>query len=330
MSVRGTTDRAVFFGQGYGTGRLRLWQLDLSRRVASGQLAEVLGDAALRTDVFQRRLGLTSLAKRAEAIDAAADPESWQGQQYQHVQSYIAGINHALQNTKIRPAESWMLGYRIQPFTVTDAYLLAQIKYFINSAWQYELFHTRLAGKLTPSQHRQLLMTFSEEGSAVEPLPLDTDGQWLPMVKKALEDGLSGLRYLGMSSPDTGSNVIAVGGQYTASGKPILAADPHMGHVNPGFNLLCKLVSDEGLDVIGSHFPGAPGIIVGRNRHASWGMVGIMADNQDLFFGQLDLEAGKVKTTDGWVPLTKDTQNIVRKSGSVHEFTTQDVHRGAC
>ncbi|WP_347253761.1 penicillin acylase family protein [Leminorella grimontii] len=328
MCIRGDTDRAVFFGQGYGTARLRLWQLDLSRRVASGRLAEILGDAALRTDVFQRRLGLTELAKRAQATDASAAPDSWQGQQYQHVQSYIDGINYALESAKARPAESWLLGYRIAPFSVTDAYLLAQLKYFINSAWQYELFHTRLAGKLTQEQHRQLFTTFSEEGSRISPLPLDAEGQWLPMVEKALKDGLSGLSYLGMSSPDTGSNVIAVSGRHTASGKPILAADPHMGYVNPGFNLLCKLVSDEGLDAIGSHFPGAPGIIVGRNRHASWGMVGIMADNQDLFFGQIDLEAGKVKTADGWVALTEEKQLIARKSGSVHEFIARGFSEG--
>lgn len=328
LNVQGDSDNAVFFGQGYGVGRLRLWQLDLSRRVASGTLAEILGDAALRTDIFQRRLGLVALARRAEAADAAAMPDTWQGRQYRHIQAYTDGINHALQTQRVRPVECWLLGYRIQPFSVTDAYLLAQLKYFINSAWQFELFHTRLTGKLTSAQHRQLFTTFSEEGGRIDPLPLDAQGQRLPMVKKALEDGLSGLRYLGMSSPDTGSNVIVIGGQRTESGKPLLAADPHMGHVNPGFNLLCSLVSDEGLNVTGSHFPGSPGIIVGRNQHAAWGMVGIMADNQDLFWGQIDLAAGKVATDKGWQALTQEKQRITRKSGQEHDFTARGFAGG--
>jgi penicillin amidase len=61
-----------------------------------------------------------------------------------------------------------------------------------------------------------------------------------------------------------------------------------MGNVNPGYNLLCKLVTRDGLAVVGSHFPGSPGIIVGRNRDCGWGMVGLMADNQDLLVGELE------------------------------------------
>ena len=82
MTVEGSSDKAVFFGQGYGAVRFRLWQLDLSRRVGAGELSQIMGTGALRTDVFQRRLGLKALAERAEASDASADPSSWQGQQY--------------------------------------------------------------------------------------------------------------------------------------------------------------------------------------------------------------------------------------------------------
>lgn len=328
MTVEGSSDKAVFFGQGYGAVRFRLWQLDLSRRVGAGELSQIMGTGALRTDVFQRRLGLKALAERAEASDASADPSSWQGQQYQHIQAYVAGMNQALSDQRLLPAECLMLKYRPRPFSITDAYLLAQLKYFINSAWQYELFHTRLAGRLTPEQHQQLLTTVSQEGNPIPPLPLDANGQRFVDVEEALRDGLLGMKHLGLASPDTGSNVIAIGGQHTESGLPLLAADPHMGHVNPGFNMMCKLVSDEGLYAVGSHFPGAPGIIVGRNRHAAWGMVGIMADNQDLFWGKIDLAEQRVETVDGWVALQKEDQKIACKSGKSHEFTSYGFSHG--
>ncbi|MBK5143818.1 penicillin acylase family protein [Budviciaceae bacterium BWR-B9] len=328
LTVQGSSDKAVFFGQGYGAARLRLWQLDLSRRVATGTLSEIMGNGALRTDIFQRRLGLVSLAQQAESIDAGAEPSSWQGQQYQHIQAYVAGINQALVDMKLLPVECLLLRYRPASFQVRDAYLLAQLKYFINSAWQYELFHTRLSGRLTPQQHKQLLTTVSQEGNPIPPLPLNEEGERLAEVEEALRDGLLGMQHLGLASPDTGSNVIAIGGQRTVSGKPILAADPHMGHVNPGYNLMCKLESDEGLYVIGSHFPGVPGIIVGRNHHAAWGMVGIMADNQDLFWGKINLAEEKVETTEGWVPLKRENQTIQCKSGKTHEFTAYGFSQG--
>ncbi|WP_159566226.1 penicillin acylase family protein [Budvicia diplopodorum] len=328
LAVQGSSDRAVFFGQGYGAGRFRLWQLDLSRRVAAGELSEIMGNGALRADVFQRRLGLKALAQRAEASDAAADPSSWQGQQYQNIQAYIAGINQAQADQRLLPVECLLLKYHPRPFCLTDAYLIGQLKYFINSAWQYELFHTRLAGRLTPEQHKQLLTTVSLEGNPIPPLPLDSDGQRLALVEEALRDGLLGMQHLGLASPDTGSNVFAVSGQHTESGLPLLAADPHMGHVNPGFNLMCKLVSDEGLYAVGSHFPGSPGIIVGRNRHAAWGMVGIMADNQDLFWGKINLAEQLVGTADGWVPLNHEPQKISCKSGKAHEFSAYGFSQG--
>lgn len=328
LSVKGETDMAVFYGQGYGAAKLRLWQLDLSRRVAGGRLSEIMGNGALRTDIFQRRLGLRPLAERAEAMDAAAPPDSWQGEQYQHIKAYVAGLNQALQDTKLLPAECLLLGYRPEAFTLSDTYLLGQLKYFINSAWQYELFHTRLANRLTPQQHQQLLITVSQEQNPIPPLPLDENGEYLPQVIAALKDGLKGLRHLGLASPDTGSNVIAVSGKLTRSGKPMLAADPHMGHVNPGFNLMCKLESDEGLSVFGSHFPGSPGIIVGRNPYAAWGMVGIMADNQDMFWGRVDLEKDLVETVDGWIPLNKRTHIITTKKEKSHTLISYDFPQG--
>lgn len=328
LSIKGDTDNAVFYGQGYGAAYLRLWQLDLSRRVASGRLSEVMGNGALRTDIFQRRLGLVELAKIAELNDKNAPKDSWQATQFQHITAYIAGINQAINDLKIRPIECLLLRYQPEKFTTTDSYLLGQLKYFINSAWQYELFNTRLANRLTTSQHQQLLSTFSLEGNQIPPLPLNEQGEYYPEVIAAFKEGLKGLQHLGLASPDTGSNVIAVNGSFTASGKPILAADPHMGHVNPSFNLLCRLESDEGLSVMGSHFPGSPGIIVGRNSHAAWGMVGIMADNQDLFWGRIDLKNEKVETINGWEALTKRTHTIGLTSKRQHTFVTYDYSQG--
>ncbi len=322
LAVTADTDCGAFYGQGYGAGWLRLWQLDLSRRVARGELAEILGSPARRTDFFQRRLGLDALARRAAAHDAAAPEGSAAARQFAHCQAYVAGINRALTKTYLLPVECLLLRYRPKPFVVEDVYCAAQLKYFINSAWQYELFHTRLSSHLSARQSAQLLASFSEEGPSLPPLPWDDQGQRLAEAETALRDGLAGLRLLGLASPDTGSNVLALGGGRSASEAPLLATDPHMGQVNPSYTLLCRLTSAEGLEVIGAHFPGAPGIFTGRNRHIAWGMVGLMADNQDLYWGKIDLEQSRVFCEGAWVDLQKDEQRIVIKGKPSQSLTT--------
>jgi penicillin amidase len=94
-----------------------------------------------------------------------------------------------------------------------------------------------------------------------------------------------------------------------------------MGNVNPGYNLLCKLVSDDGLAVVGSHFPGAPGIVIGRNRDCGWGMVGLMADNQDLLVGAIDLAASRVRVHGHWQQLDRTVSSIEVRGGEPVEHT---------
>lgn len=310
LHVRAETDLAAIWGQGYAVGRLRLWQLDLTRRAARGELAQILGSRARRGDIFQRKLGLSGLAEREAA--RVADLSALSGddlRQVNQVRAYVDGINTALARVRLLPPECLLLRYRPAPFAETDVYAAALLKYFINSAWQFEIFHTRLSGRLTTAQAGQLFATFSHEGGVLPPLPR-TGGTLTASAARALEDGLAGLRLLGMSSPDSGSNVFAVSGARSATGFPLLASDPHMGQVNPGYNLLCTLHSDDGLWVSGSHFPGIPGVIVGRNRVAAWGMVGIMADNQDLFWGETDLKNDRVHTAEGSLPLERREETI--------------------
>lgn len=315
VSIVAESDLSAYWAQGYASARLRLWQMDLTRRVAGGELCEILGAGARRTDVFQRRLGLRELASkevlRAREVHDATGKEEIQSQQ---IRAYVEGVNAALAKMKCLPFECLLLRYRPEPFSVEDVYAVAQLKYFINSAWQYELFHTHLLKRLNAPQANQLLRTFSEGGHKLSPLSYISSDERSLFAEQALRDGLEGLRLLGLSSPDTGSNVFAVSGKRSANGAPLLASDPHMGHVNPNYCLLCHLKTDEGLNVIGANFPGAPGIVVGRNETSAWGMVGLMADNQDLSFAEISWEKEQAKINGQWVPLVK-TEHCIKIKG---------------
>ncbi len=313
VSIDGDSDTAVYHAQGYATGRLRLWQLDLTRRLASGTLSEVLGTPTLATDRFQRSLDLRRLAERA--VD---DPDN--AAERSHLQAYVDGLNQALAETKILPAEFIALGYRPQAFSLVDVYLVAHLKYFINSAWQFELYHSLVTAALGSQRAARLFSSMDEAGQIHPALPAGAANEFGTALEELLVSARSGLDKLGLESPDIGSNVFAVRGQRTKSGFPLLGSDPHMGLVSPGFNLFFHLRSSGKLDVFGSNFPGAPGIVIGRNRNIAWGMTGVMMDNQDLFVGEVDLAGRRVRTFRGWKTLDcrESEIGLRRGKGEVH------------
>jgi penicillin G amidase len=319
--IAGDSHLATYHAQGYASARLRLWQLDLSRRLASGCLSEVLGAGALATDRFQRSLDLSALAERA-VLDPAGAAERGQ------LQAYADGINQALARTKILPPEFLALGYRPRPFCLSDVYLVAHLKYFINSAWQFELYHTLVTAALGTRRAEHLFTSLDEADATYPPLPNGLGAEFAGELETLLGSARAGLASLGLESPDVGSNVFAVRGERTRSGWPLLANDPHMGLVNPGFNLFFHLRSDEGLNVFGSNFPGAPGIVVGRNPDIAWGMTGVMMDNQDLFWGEVDLPGRRVKTADGWQALNCREGEIALRNGSVQRHDSYGFPAG--
>jgi penicillin G amidase len=307
--IEGDSHLAVYHAQGYASARLRLWQLELTRRLAQGRLGEILGKGALATDRFQRSLDLESLAERA--ID---DPEG--ADERPHLQAYVDGINRALAEMRLLPAEFLALRYRPAPFRLTDTYLVAHLKYFINSAWQFELYHTLVAAELGARKSARLFSSIDEMGKTWPPLPPAFSLELADDLEALLAAARAALERLGLESPDIGSNVFALRGRHTRSAYPLLANDPHMGLVNPGFNLFFHLRSAEGLNVFGSNFPGAPGIVVGRNKNVAWGMTGVMMDNQDLFIGEVDLPGQRVRISRGWEPLTRRESEIALRASA--------------
>lgn len=316
LTIDGDTDTAVYHAQGYATADQRLWQLDLSRRLAKGCLAEILGPDALATDRFQRTLNLSVLAQRSMALHAH-DAER------PYLQAYVDGINQRLTTMRLMPPECLALRYRPEPYTLLDVYLIAHLKYFINSAWQFELHHTLVSNALEADDAADLFCTFDESGQRAATLPGDLRVQFADVLRGLLDVARQALERLGLDSPDIGSNAFVVRGDRTQSGFPLLANDPHMGLVNPGFNMFFHLRSQQGLNAYGSNFPGGPGIVVGRNQDIAWGLTGAMMDNQDLYWGEVDLQGHRVRTANGWASLHHERVRIAVRGEAPHEM---DVH----
>jgi penicillin amidase len=107
----------LFFAQGYVTAQDRLWQMDMSRRYASGRLSEILGSKYVEMDVQQRTLLMPVIAERAAA---ALEPRD-RG----FMEAYARGVNAFIEaNHNHLPIEFRVLQYSPQPWTVVDSMLV--------------------------------------------------------------------------------------------------------------------------------------------------------------------------------------------------------------
>src|SRR5690349_24510934 len=143
--IEAQNDEDLYFGQGYATAQDRLWQMDLFRRTARGELAEVLGAGPNNIAIDQDKLHRTyGFAQAAEAEVAAASPRT-----RAMLEAYARGVNAyaASLDPKSMPPEFQILQYNFRPWTPTDS--LAVVKIFfeaLSDTWRLDIMRQALSG----------------------------------------------------------------------------------------------------------------------------------------------------------------------------------------
>lgn len=262
--IRAVSERDAWLALGFVHGRDRLWQLEVTRRVGQGRLAELVGARALPLDRFMRTLGL---ARVAEEGLAAYRPD-----ERALLEAYASGVNAAIATARPLPPEFQLLWHTPEPWRPQDSLLVHRLMALeVAGAWRRELLRARLARRLSPADLDLLLPS---EGPGDRPslseaeLPDERLLADLETVLPALPGGF-------------GSNVFVLAGTRTASGAPILASDPHLPLRAPGTWYLAALRAP-GLEVTGGTIPGLPAVVIGRTAGVAWGLTTTGADTEDL------------------------------------------------
>ncbi|NIP81218.1 MAG: hypothetical protein GWM90_19180, partial [Gemmatimonadetes bacterium] len=261
-----------------------------------GRLAEVMGEEALATDRFMRRLGLWDAAVASEAL--------MNGRERALLQAYADGVNAALESWDgALPPEFLVLRYEPEPWRPIHTLAVAKMMSLTLAAYGESVAVARALGRLAPDRVRWLFPSFPDWGPTI--LPPEPPG--IPPLAARLVD-----RY----SIAAASNSWVVDGSLTRSGRPILANDMHLELQAPtlwylvGLHAPARSDTAPALDVVGVSIPGAPLIITGRNRAIAWGMTNAYVDDVDLFIERIDPDdAGRYLTPDGARPFT-----VVRES----------------
>ncbi|MGQ9495261.1 MAG: penicillin acylase family protein [Thermoanaerobaculaceae bacterium] len=286
----------VFFVQGYLHAKERFFQMELSRRAAAGRLAELLGPKAVAADERFRRWGLGE-AVREQRRKLPQDVE-------QALVAYSLGVNAAITSVPVwrLAPECAVLLCPVEPWTVEDTLgvgLLLQQQ--LTWAAGEELKRARQLQALGKERAVELWGWRPEEAQA-----------WIP------EDGGVGRQPVASPLPvfsGVGSNNWVVAGTASATGKPLLANDPHVGVANPATWYEIHLKTPT-LQVAGASVPGAPGILIGHNGGVAWGLTMVMLDDQDLFRLTLDQSGTQERFAGGWRPLQMKEEEIkVRGEG---------------
>lgn len=320
------------FAQGYVTAADRLWQMDLVRRSMRGEAAEILGNAVLAQDKMFRTYGF---AQVAEAEVAGASKEA-----REQLESYARGVNAYIESLdqKSLPPEFQILQYRPRPWTPADSMLVVKLFFeFLSDTWQTDIMRAALMN--LPADKRAALLaetspldvlvvgrdTAKPGARLSSPGSIKTDIETLRELNRMRAEVKLVAERLGVLELNReASNNWVVSGKRTATGKPLLANDPHLLASAPSIWHMVHL-SAPGLRVAGVTSPGLPGVVIGHNERIAWGFTNVGPDVADVYLEKFDAQnPRRYMTPAGWREATVRREEIrVRKSFTSAETQTE-------
>ncbi len=287
----------MMFAAGYAQAQDRLWQMDLLRRVSEGRLSEIFGARTLPSDKALRTIGF---ARVAEEIAHDLDPYT-----RRLLQRYSDGVNALIrENRDNYPIEFVLLDFSPKDWKPEHTIAVSRVMAWqLSMGWYVDVAYDKILDSVGYQKLQDILPRYPDtapvivkeqpEGYSVSGKPsFDTASSSVDSKASAAgrHDLLDEFVAANMMVKDLignrgfaiGSNNWVVNGARSASGKPLLANDPHLGHGVPSTWYEMQL-SGGVWDVTGFALPGSPFIVIGNNRHIAWGVTAVMTDDADFY-----------------------------------------------
>ncbi|UKO98101.1 penicillin acylase family protein [Nostoc sp. UHCC 0870] len=297
----------LFMAQGYIHTQDRFWQMDFWRHIGSGRLAEMFGASQLDTDKYLRTLGWARVAQQElQQMDAEMKA---------NLVAYADGVNAYLQEHQgtALSLEYGVLkllnpGYQVAPWKPLHSLTWGKVMaYDLGRNFQSEIERTVLLKTLTPNQVEELFPAYPQDLPVILPelqtgktTPEITNkpviaevAEIAPTVESITKPMLALEKLIGATGVGIGSNNWVISGKRTATGKPILANDPHLAVQMPSIwyevGLHCTTKNAEcPYNVTGFSFAGMLGVIVGHSDRIAWGVTNVQSDVMDLYIEKIN------------------------------------------
>ena len=262
----------MFYALGVAHAQDRMFQMDMSRRYGAGRLSELVGKRALAVDARMRTLGLRRAAQGSWKHFTSAEQAV--------LQAYADGVNAViLAKGYVPPAEYAFLRARPQKWEPADTLTIFKVMAYNLSGDAFEEpARKRLLEILGPQKLAQFLAPYPADA----PVALRAQDMTSVLPPSSPGDAASPVLGPAMGEQPKGSNNWVVDGTLSASGKPMLANDPHLGLTAPGVWYFARLNAPDAM-VLGVTLPGTPFVTLGRNSNSAWGFTNTGPDTSDLF-----------------------------------------------
>ncbi len=298
--VEAANDADAWFGLGFCHGQDRAFQLEILLRVVRGTLSELVGIQGLPIDRLSRRIGFHRAAREQWPV-LDADVREW-------IEAYARGVIAGTTVGLPKKSHEFVL-LRNQPSTWTPFDCLGVVKlisFTLPANWDVELARLKILSEDGPDALAALEPHYPEWLPATTP-----PGAAARIVLDRLTQDLT--LFAAVAGTGTGSNNWALSAHRTATGRPLLANDPHLDSRLPSHWYLAHVRTPEWA-VAGASFVGGPGILCGHNGHAAWGLTAGLIDNTDLFWEQIGKDGRSVRAGNAFVPC-EVREEVIRVRG---------------
>jgi penicillin amidase len=307
-------DEDLAFGLGFAHAQERLFQMELQRRYGAGRLSEIFGPDAVAVDRQMRVLGLYRAAETEIAFMSAAMNRA--------LEAYAAGVNAFLRSRRgALPPEFLLLGFVPEPWRPADSLVWGKLMAVqLGGNYRGELLRARMA-RAIPAADLAFLYPEYPKGAPT------TLADMVPIYSRlALDDLYEALPPV--VGPNYASNSWVVDGRHSASGKPILANDPHLAFGAPGFWYLARLETPQHR-ITGATAAGVPLVVVGHNERIAWGFTTTTADVEDLYVEQIDrADPNRYRTPQGSEAFKSRHETIAVRDATPVDITIRETRHG--
>ena len=263
----------LFYAAGYLAARERMFQLSTVALAVRGELASAFGDELLSTDIYLRTWRIHDTAKKMVAAMDINNKSIYN--------SFCNGINFRIKEIKNDPPiEFKILG--ISP-PLWDPTIVAgyerMMAHEMQGSWQPEIVYGAIAAYFGEEKLAEIIPGYDDDKPTIAAIKYD---QFKPLFDAIINQEFSLRDLLGKHNADIGSNNWVLSGTRTASGKPLLANDPHLAYTQPPRWFEMHLKGGR-FDVSGVCIAGIPVPVIGQNKHVAWGFTNTMVDDVDFF-----------------------------------------------
>ncbi len=298
--IYASNKRDLFFALGYVMATDRLWQMDLLRRLAEGNLSVIVGETALSSDIMMRKLGILEHAKSVynylkECGECSVVVDL--------LDSFTLGVNSRIKyviENNLLPPEYYLLGVKPEKWRPWDSIAIGMLMAYTLSFDRNDLYLERFLEAngisslveldfLNRSLNTPIVTSSMSYSMKIDKVVFNNNNSKSNIVLKInVNDSLIAdterviKKYLGYSMF---SNNWVINGNLSETGAPILANDPHLSLTVPPIWYLAQMaLKDDSYNVFGAFIPGIPFMIIGRNHYVSWGFTNSNVDVTDYYY----------------------------------------------